>query len=182
MDSNTHDMLEEIDWLFRKTVRKFVKERDKVNIEGILLPGFIVLNKIIQEGKQRLTDLAEELDFTSGAITTLCDKLEKRGLVQRRRDEEDRRIIWLEITDEGQSFIDKHNNLGTATYSVIFNGFSQEELEIQKEFYRRLIGNLEQFSSTISALVEENEKKASANDENRADDIELKRKSKFITY
>ncbi|WP_425415448.1 hypothetical protein [Peribacillus loiseleuriae] len=40
MDTINHDeLLEVADCLFRK----FVKERDKINIEGIMLPGFMIL-------------------------------------------------------------------------------------------------------------------------------------------
>ncbi|WHY69625.1 hypothetical protein [Neobacillus sp. SuZ13] len=47
MDTINHgELLEKADWLFRKMVRKFVKERDKINIEGIMLPGFMILKKI----------------------------------------------------------------------------------------------------------------------------------------
>ena len=43
--------LEEIDWLFRRMVRKFVKERDKVSVEGIALPGLLILTKIARDGE-----------------------------------------------------------------------------------------------------------------------------------
>jgi len=65
MNDKHWQQLEETDWLFRKVVRRFVKERDRVTVEGISLPGMLILHKIIREGEQRLGDLAEELDFTS---------------------------------------------------------------------------------------------------------------------
>lgn len=78
MSDRDWEALERTDWLFRKMVRRFVKERDRISVEGISLPGMLILHKIIREGEQRLGDLAEQLDFTSGAITALTDKLEKR--------------------------------------------------------------------------------------------------------
>jgi DNA-binding MarR family transcriptional regulator len=158
MDTINHgELLEEADWLFRKMVRKFGKERDKINIEGIMLPGFMILKKNIQDGEQRLTDLAEEFDFTSGAITALCDKLEERGFAVRKRHKEDRRIVWLDITDDGRDFINRNSNIGVATISVLFDGFSLEEIQVQIHVYRRLINNLERFSSTIMALANKKE-------------------------
>jgi DNA-binding MarR family transcriptional regulator len=84
---------------------------------GILLPGFMILKKIIQDGEQRLTNLAEEFDFTSGAITALCDKLEERASAARKFHKEDRRIVWLDITDDGRDFINRNSNIGVATIS-----------------------------------------------------------------
>ncbi|MDA1969077.1 MarR family transcriptional regulator, partial [Bacillus cereus] len=146
----------ETDWLFRKMVRKFVKERDKIKIEGIMLPGILILNKIIRDGEQRLTDLAEELDFTSGAITALCDKLEERGLAIRKRHQEDRRITLLDITEDGLKFIKRNNKIRTSFMSVLFDGFSTEELQVQTEIFKRLAHNLEHLSDTIMKLSNEN--------------------------
>ncbi|WP_338448546.1 MarR family transcriptional regulator [Niallia oryzisoli] len=157
METNEQELLEEADMLFRKMVRKFVKERDKIKIEGVMLPSFVILEKIMKDGEQRLTDLAEELDFTSGAITALCDKLEKRGLAVRKRHKKDRRIVWLDITGDGRDFINRNYYLKMNSISVLFNGFSQEEMKEQINGYRRLITNIERFSTTINEIANENE-------------------------
>lgn len=156
MNKTMPTLIEETDWLFRKMVRKFVKERDKIKIEGIMLPGFLILNKIIQDGEQRLTDLAEELDLTSGAITALCDKLEEKGLAVRKRNQEDRRIILLDITEDGLNFIKRNHNVRTSFMSVLFDGFSPEELQLQIEVFKRLAYNLEHLSHTIMKQSNEN--------------------------
>lgn len=54
----SREKLQELDHLFRKSVRKFVKERDKISIEGISLPGLMILRKVMSSGEQRLSDLA----------------------------------------------------------------------------------------------------------------------------
>ncbi|EPY7704491.1 MarR family winged helix-turn-helix transcriptional regulator [Bacillus paranthracis] len=156
MNKTMPTLIEETDWLFRKMVRKFVKERDKIKIEGIMLPGILILNKIIRDGEQRLTDLAEELDFTSGAITALCDKLEERGLAIRKRHQEDRRITLLDITEDGLKFIKRNNKIRTSFMSVLFDGFSTEELQVQTEIFKRLAHNLEHLSDTIMKQSNEN--------------------------
>ncbi|ACJ82434.1 transcriptional regulator, MarR family [Bacillus cereus H3081.97] len=156
MNKTMPTLIEETDWLFRKMVRKFVKERDKIKIEGIMLPGILILNKIIRDGEQRLTDLAEELDFTSGAITALCDKLEERGLAIRKRHQEDRRITLLDITEDGLKFIKRNNKIRTSFMSVLFDGFSIEELHVQAEIFKRLAYNLEHLSDRIMKLSNEN--------------------------
>lgn len=148
--------LEEADWLFRKMVRRFVKERDRVVVEGITLPGMLILNKIIREGEQRLGDLAEQLDFTSGAITALSDKLEKGGYTVRRRKEDDRRTVLLDITAEGRALAQRNSNIGARCITLLFEGFTEEELDLQSGFYERMIGNLEGFSDTLLKLAQQN--------------------------
>ncbi|EFU40348.1 transcriptional regulator, MarR family protein [Paenibacillus vortex V453] len=68
MEEKDWALLEEADWHFRRMVRRFVKERDKISVGGISLPGLLILNTIHRDdGEQRLGELAEQLDFTSGA-------------------------------------------------------------------------------------------------------------------
>uniref|UniRef100_UPI00403F58AC MarR family winged helix-turn-helix transcriptional regulator n=1 Tax=Paenibacillus sp. FSL K6-1096 TaxID=2921460 RepID=UPI00403F58AC len=108
MENTQWERLAAADHLFRKMVRRFVKERDRVSVEGVALPGMLILHKIIRDGEQRLSDLAEELDFTSGAITALSDKLEAGGYTVRRRKEDDRRTVLLDITACGREMVERN--------------------------------------------------------------------------
>lgn len=148
--------LAEADWRFRRMVRKFVKERDRISVGGISLPGMLVLHKVIRDGGQKLGDLAEELDFTSGAITGLCDKLEEQGFAVRRRLPEDRRIVLLEVTEAGRSFYERNRNIGTACIELLFEGFTAEQLREYTESCERIVANLERFAETILQLAERN--------------------------
>lgn len=146
---------EELDWYFRRMVRKFVKERDKVSVEGISLPGLLVLHKIEREGEQKLSDLGEQLDFTSGAVTGICDKLEAKGLAVRKPKPNDRRTVLLTITDEGRAFLERYAGVGERCITLLFDGFTPEELAAQSDYYQRIAANLERFSETILQLAED---------------------------
>jgi DNA-binding MarR family transcriptional regulator len=156
MDDIQWERLEEADHLFRKMVRRFVKERDRVSVEGVALPGMLILQKIIRDGEQRLGDLAEQLDFTSGAITALSDKLETGGYTVRRRKEDDRRTVLLDITAKGREMVERNGNIGARCITLLFEGFTDEELELQSRFYERIVGNLEGFSDTLLKLAQHN--------------------------
>lgn len=162
MSGSDWETLEKTDWLFRKMVRRFVKERDRVTVEGVSLPGMLILHKIIREGEQRLGDLAEQLDFTSGAITALTDKLEKQGYTIRRRNEDDRRTVLLNITAKGREMYARNSNIGARCITLLFEGFTAAELEQQSRFYQRIIANLEGFSDMLMELAERNGKLSGA--------------------
>ncbi|WP_411345287.1 MarR family winged helix-turn-helix transcriptional regulator [Paenibacillus sp. WLX1005] len=156
MTQSDFELLAEADWYFRKMVRKFVKERDRITIDGITLPGMFILHKIIEDGEQRLGDLAEELDFTSGAITAVSDKLEKRQLAIRRRLPEDRRTVLLTVTEQGRTFYERHRNIGAACTTLLFGEHSQEELQQQITRYREMTERLNGFSQAILELAAAN--------------------------
>ncbi|MEU6217615.1 MarR family transcriptional regulator [Streptomyces sp. NPDC047022] len=51
----------------------------------------------------RMADLAERLEVVPRAVTTLVDGLEASGMVRRAPDPSNRRVIRIEITDEGRA-------------------------------------------------------------------------------
>lgn len=50
---------------------------------------------------RRMADLAEWVEVSSASLTGIVDRLEDRGLVTRCRSTEDRRVVWVAITDAG---------------------------------------------------------------------------------
>ncbi|WP_405081744.1 MarR family winged helix-turn-helix transcriptional regulator [Paenibacillus chitinolyticus] len=160
-------LYEEADWLFRRLVRKFVKERDKISVEGITLPGMLILNSIDREGEQRLGELAEQLDFTSGAVTALCDKLEAGGYAVRKRSESDRRSVALDITDKGRELLRRNGGLSAHMIGILFGEFSPEELAHQIAFSQRLLEKLDGFAEAVLAYPGED---AEDGDETETDD------------
>lgn len=180
MEDKNWDLLEEADWHFRKVVRRFVKERDKISVEGISLPGLLILNTIFRNGEQRLGELAEQLDFTSGAVTAICDKLETSGFAIRRRSKTDRRAIALDITEAGREMLQRNENVGGYMIDLIFGAFSHEELRELIHYFKQLNEHLEGFSDSVlqhcAIFTEPNERNAQGNRGS------VKRSNAFISY
>lgn len=57
---------------------------------------------IDQHGPLTAGDLARRAALTTGAVTGVLDRLEAKGLIHRRRDEGDRRKVYVELTDEAR--------------------------------------------------------------------------------
>ena len=68
---------------------------------------FGVLEALHHLGPLTLGDLAEKLLVTGGNVTYVMDRLQKDGLVTRRRCSQDRRVVWAELTEEGRSLIEE---------------------------------------------------------------------------
>lgn len=180
MDHKEWARMEEADWHFRRVVRRFVKERDKIAIEGVSLPGMLILNAILRDGEQRLGDLAEQLDFTSGAVTAICDKLEKLGYAIRRRSEADRRSVSLHITEEGRRMVESNWAAGTYMIGAIFGEFTTDVLEIQISLFRRLHDRLEGFAEGVLSQTKSLDDSATA--AVTPAKTGLQRTNRFISY
>lgn len=60
-----------------------------------------VLELLVPETRMKPSDFLPHLSTTPAAVTTLLDRMEKAGLIERVRDEKDRRIVWVSATDKG---------------------------------------------------------------------------------
>lgn len=76
----------------------------------------LLLQLEINEG-MKAAEIANFFNVTPGAVTSMCDKLEKQSLVQRVRENEDRRVVKMVLTKAGK---DKVHD--------IFLKFPQEKL------------------------------------------------------
>jgi DNA-binding MarR family transcriptional regulator len=56
---------------------------------------------VIVRGQVRMTDLGRVLHLEKSNLSNLVDRAEQRDLVARTRDPDDRRVTWVELTDEG---------------------------------------------------------------------------------
>lgn len=72
---------------------------------GLNISEFGVLEMLFHKGTQPVQKIAEKILVTSGTITYVIDKLEKKELVFRKKCEKDKRIIYVSLTQAGQEFI-----------------------------------------------------------------------------
>lgn len=82
-----------------------------------------VLEFIMSREQVKPSDLIEFVATTPAAITTLMDRMEKNGLIERERDTSDRRIVWLRLTPKGKEE-------------------GKRGLEIRKQFLEQYLGRI----------------------------------------
>lgn len=63
------------------------------------------LELIEQGGESNVSDIARSVAISNAAASRSLDKLVDRGLVARRSGSEDRRIVWLDLTDAGDTVL-----------------------------------------------------------------------------
>ena len=71
----------------------------------VTLTQYRTLVVLASRGPQSLQDLATELQVVPSTATRMCDRLVRKGLIERRTPEENRREVELRITDDGASIV-----------------------------------------------------------------------------
>lgn len=69
---------------------------------SLTISQLAVLEHLEREGSLKPSELIPFLSTTPAAVTMLLDRMERGELISRERDEEDRRIVWVSITDKGK--------------------------------------------------------------------------------
>jgi DNA-binding MarR family transcriptional regulator len=74
-------------------------------------------------------------------MTRMVDRLEAKGLVERRRCPDDRRLINLELTEAGKALFPKMKAISATVQNRFLRGFSKVEVRQLEEFLGRILQN-----------------------------------------
>ena len=98
---------------------------------------FCILEALLHLGPQNQKELGQKLLKSGGNITLVIDNLEKSGFVSRKKDQNDRRALIVDLTVQGKSFIEdffpKHLEKITEEFSVLSEGEKEQLGKICKK-------------------------------------------------
>ena len=118
---------------------------------GLTNAQWVPLLKLYMGSASTVAELARECRLDAGGMTRLLDRLESKGLVRRVRSSEDRRVVNLELTDEGREAAKKIPAVLCGVQNAHLRGFSHEEWQLLRSLLRRVLDN----SAAIQAEREE---------------------------
>jgi MarR family transcriptional regulator, 2-MHQ and catechol-resistance regulon repressor len=72
---------------------------------GLCFSDFAFLEMLLHKGPQPVNTLGANASLSSGSATAAIDRLERRGLVRRAADAQDRRARIVHLTDSGRALI-----------------------------------------------------------------------------
>jgi len=112
--------------------------------EKISLQQYTMLFTLASNEKMKMKTMATHLGVTNPAVTHFVDTLEKRQLVKRVPSESDRRVIFLDITENGRSFIEGMEEKCHRVVSKSFLAFDEATRNNIHSFYDTIINNFDE--------------------------------------
>ncbi|ORJ59821.1 MarR family winged helix-turn-helix transcriptional regulator [Geothermobacter hydrogeniphilus] len=106
--------------------------------EKLTVGQFGTLEALYHLGPLCQRDIGRKLLRSGGNVTTVVDNLEKRGLVKRRRQAEDRRYYSVALTDSGRELIARIMPRQVAGIKQRLDVLSAEEQETLRRLCRKL--------------------------------------------
>ena len=131
-------LLDQLDTLLSRIVDVLTRGLSQMVRGRVSVPQFFVLRVLRDRGKSSISQVAANLQITPSAVTYLADGLVRGGLVERVRDENDRRVVWLEMTGKGLELVRDLEKRRRGEMQRITSPLSTDELEALVRILARL--------------------------------------------
>ena len=127
-------------WVILSRAYAAVQGRASADIAArdLTVGEFAVLEVLHHRGPLLLSQLKDKVLVSAGGVTYLVDRLAERGLVERRRCEQDRRAFYAALTEDGEAFISRIFPGHAEAIQLAFKGLSDAEIETLTVLLRRL--------------------------------------------
>ena len=137
-----HRMKDSVAYLIAQTRHKLVESVEKELAPlGLTHAQFVVVVQLANGMAATPAEFCRLLNYDSGAMTRLLDRIEEKGIIRRVRSSKDRRSVGLELTDKGQELYPNIVPLVLGVNDRLLQGFSKSETQMLEQFLRRMLAN-----------------------------------------
>jgi DNA-binding MarR family transcriptional regulator len=138
--ANGYALEESVGYLMKRIMMSIVQQADKrLEAHGLTNAQWGPLMHIKKSGgRATVAELSRWLQVDAGAMTRLLDRLEKKGLCKRVRSTEDRRVVQIELTPEGEASITEVPKVLCDVLNAHLAGFSKSEWLALRGYLKRM--------------------------------------------
>ena len=102
-----------------------------------------ILYVLFQEDGVPIKTVSEKCGLAITSLTTMLERMEKNGLIQRRQDSADKRKTLLFLTDKARDLEEDYIALSEEMGDIYYQGFTEEEVKAAEGYLDRIRLNLE---------------------------------------
>ncbi len=100
---------------------------EKLTEVELSYPQSLLLFALLERGKATVGELAQHLKVTQGVVSRMVDRLVEKGIVNRERDLQDRRVVRVTLSDDGRDYAEKMINYHLESLRPALEGVSEVE-------------------------------------------------------
>lgn len=103
---------------------------------------FIVIAALaLSDTAKSSSDLCRGISYDAGAMTRMIDRLETKGLIRRNRRPDDRRVVYVELTEQGARAYPRMREVSMGVANRFLRGFDQAEARQLEGYLSRMLEN-----------------------------------------
>lgn len=138
---DTKQAIDRLDSIFSRIGRL---SRRRLPDDTLTFGQFAVLRMLFHEGPLAMGAIAEHLGISLAGATGIIDRLVNQGVVQRTRSREDRRVVWVDLSEAGRQRMSGLQEERREQMRELLNPLSAEEVETLLKLLERIAEGAEQ--------------------------------------
>lgn len=155
-------MMDECDAIFM-SIRRISHAIDRhskrmTRNSGLSVPQLLVMRTVQQSGSVPIQTIARLIWLSPATVSTIIDRLEQQGLVQRERSSIDRRVVHVVLTQQGGEKLALTPDLVQAEFAEEFNKLTDWERQMLMSSLDRVAQMLTNGESVEMPLAQEEAK------------------------
>ena len=88
--------------LYRATQAIIASYREHLSATGLTYTQYLVMLVLWEVGETNVSLLSSQLGLNSGTLTPVLKRMEKQGLLTRKRDQDDERVVRVRLSEQGR--------------------------------------------------------------------------------
>jgi len=134
------NIYEKLEYLIRKTSFNIFKYgRRIINQYDLSKSQFDIIVNIYFSSPKSLKGLCDNLDLAPSTVSEMLDRMEKKDLIEKKRNESDKRKINIDITDKSISIIQDVIENRVQYVKNILKDVNDENLEIFVDILSKML-------------------------------------------
>ncbi len=102
-----------------------------------------ILYVLWQKDEVTISSLSSQTSLANTTLTSMLDRMEASGLVERRPSPTDRRASLIALTDKARSLKADYDRISRQMNELYYLGFTEEEIRQFEGYLTRVLNNLE---------------------------------------
>jgi DNA-binding MarR family transcriptional regulator len=116
-------LLREINGLIQENFKEYFCEI------GLTPPQIMVAGVLCKNKSMKISDISEQINLSNSTVSGIVDRLEKIEVVRRIRDDEDRRVVRVELTENFEKINVNFHSKIKSYFENLLNDCSEEDSE-----------------------------------------------------
>ncbi|MBO8138018.1 MAG: MarR family transcriptional regulator [Desulfotomaculum sp.] len=130
--------IKQLDHLLESISRLAHKYLSDSSLCSLSLAQMYLLKLLLEKGSSSPSLIAQEMGVTSGAITSLADRLHKQDIIKRERSCTDRRVVVISLTSKGRELAEALERERLEKMVHIFEQLPDRDIDELLNIYQKL--------------------------------------------
>lgn len=103
-----------------------------------------ILYVLWKEDDLSIVEISNRTGLAKTTLTSMLDRMEKQGNIERHFDSADRRKIRIRLTDKSKGLKNRYEQVSDKMSEIFYKGFSDDEIQVFDRQLEKIINNLEE--------------------------------------